>query len=67
MGPLLLHRLTGYPVALLIAMNLCLLNASQWPVQHRNCASHFTLVIPYQLGTMSRSGNPCWGSSGCPL
>ena len=27
-------------------------------------ASHLTLVIPYQPGTTSRSGKPCWGGSG---
>ena len=29
--------------------------------------SHFTLVIPYQPGTTSRSGKPCWGGSGTPF
>jgi hypothetical protein len=29
--------------------------------------SHFTLVIPYQPGTTSRSGNPCCGGSGAPF
>ncbi len=26
--------------------------------------SHFTEAIPYQSGTMSLSGKPCWGGSG---
>ena len=29
--------------------------------------SHFTFCIPYQPGTTSRSGKPCWGGSGAPF
>ncbi len=29
--------------------------------------SHFTLVMPYQPGTRSRTGKPCWGGSGMPF
>ena len=29
--------------------------------------SHFTLVMPYQPGTSSRSGKPCCGGSGSPF
>src|ERR1700716_1135626 len=29
--------------------------------------SHLTWAMPYHPGTISRSGNPCWGGSGCPL
>ena len=29
--------------------------------------SHFTFVMPYQPGTTSRSGKPCWGGSGAPF
>jgi hypothetical protein len=29
--------------------------------------SHFTEAIPYQSGTMSLRGKPCWGGSGRPF
>ena len=29
--------------------------------------SHFTFVMPYQPGTTSRSGKPCWGGIGAPF
>ena len=29
--------------------------------------SHFTLAMPYQPGTIRRSGKPCCGSSGCAV
>ena len=36
-------------------------------VEHDFARSHFTLAMPYQRGTMSRSGAPCCGGNGAPF
>lgn len=36
-------------------------------VTARTWVSHFTLAIPYQPGTMSRTGKPWAGGSGSPF
>ena len=65
-GPHLREGLAGLVLVLAQPVREQLLVAGERRVDggEINEVSHLTFVIPYQPGTTSRSGAPCWGGKG---